>query len=102
MLTPSSRRLCRHHLLFLCRRLRLPPPRLLPRLVLVEGGHRQLPSDQEGLGRGILDVFCSCPKWYAPYPLATVTAREELFEPCATVPPQNSREGQRNQQDGMV
>src|SRR5450755_2065710 len=60
-LTPSSRRLFRHHrhlLLLLCRRLRLP---LLPRLALVEGGHRQLPTDQKGPSRGILDVFCSCP-----------------------------------------
>ena len=59
--TPSSRRRSYpHHLLFLCRHLRLPP-RLLPRLVLVEGGHRQLPTDQKGLVRGILVVFCSCP-----------------------------------------
>jgi hypothetical protein len=58
---PSSRRrLCRHHRHLLCRRLRLPLP-LLPRLALVEGGHRQLPTDQKGLSRGILDVFCSCP-----------------------------------------
>jgi len=27
----------------------------------VEGGQRQLPTDQKGLSRGILDVFCSCP-----------------------------------------
>src|SRR5712692_3324527 len=60
-LTPSSRRrLRRHHRHFLRRRLRLPLP-LLPRLALVEGGHRQLPSDQKGLRRGILDVFGSCP-----------------------------------------
>src|SRR6266568_9135444 len=53
-LTPSSRRrLRRHHRHFLCRRLRLP---LLPRLALVEGGHRQLSSDQKSLSRGILDV----------------------------------------------
>src|SRR5712692_1382350 len=59
-LTPSSRRrLCRHHRHLLCPRLRLPL-RLLPRLALVEGGHRQLPTDQKGLSRGILDVFCSC------------------------------------------
>jgi len=59
--TPSSRRrLCRHHRHLLCRRLRLPL-RLLPRLALVEGGHRQLPTDQKGLSRGILDVFCPCP-----------------------------------------
>ena len=59
-LTPSSpRRPCRHHrhLLFLCRC--LPLLRLLPRPALVEGGHRQ-PTDQKGLSRGILDVFCSC------------------------------------------
>jgi hypothetical protein len=65
VLTPSSRRrLCRHHRHLLCRRrrLRLPLPlRLLPRLALVEGGHRQLPTDQEGLSRRILDAFCSCP-----------------------------------------
>jgi hypothetical protein len=48
-LTPSSRRL---------RRLHLP---LLPRRALVEGGDRQLLSDQKGLSRSILDVFCSCP-----------------------------------------
>src|SRR5438128_5955742 len=60
-LTPSSRRrLRRHHRHFLCRRLRLPL-RLLPRLALVEGGHRQLSTDQKGLRRGVLDVFCSCP-----------------------------------------
>src|SRR6266849_2802083 len=59
-LTPSSRRrLCRHRRHLLCRRLRLPL-RLLPRLALVEGGHRQLPTDQKGLSRGILAVFCSC------------------------------------------
>jgi hypothetical protein len=61
-LTPSSRhRACRHrHRLrhhLPCRRLRRP---LLPRLALVERGHRQLPSDHKGLGRGILDIFCSC------------------------------------------
>src|SRR5437588_3722920 len=59
-LTPSSRhRPCphRHHRHLPCRRLRLP---LLPRLALVERGHRQLPSDHKGLSRGILDVFCSC------------------------------------------
>src|SRR5713101_8044209 len=61
MLTPSSRHhLGRHHRHLLCRRLRLPL-RLLPRLALVEGGHRQLPSDQRGLRRGILDKFCACP-----------------------------------------
>src|SRR6266566_6091412 len=59
-LTLSSRRLCRHHHRhLLCRRLRLPLR--LPRLALVEGGHRQLPTDQKGLSRGILDVFCPCP-----------------------------------------
>src|SRR2546428_221806 len=59
--TPSSRRrLCRHHRHLLCRRLRLPL-RLLPRPALVERGHWQLPTDQKGLSRGILDVFCSCP-----------------------------------------
>src|SRR5256886_10213846 len=29
--------------------------------IFVEGGHRQLPTDQKGLSRGLLDVFCSCP-----------------------------------------
>src|SRR5664280_1882887 len=54
-LTPSSRRRRRRlHL----RHLRL---RLLPRLALVEGEHRQLPANQKGVSRGILDVFCSCP-----------------------------------------
>ncbi len=79
-LTPSSRRhLCRHHRhLLLCRRLRLPP-----RLALVEGGHRQLPTDQEGLSRGILDVFCPCPMLRL-VPLANggipTPQREELLE----------------------
>ena len=48
MVTPSSRRLRRHHRHLLCRRPRLPL-RLLPRLALVEGGHRQPPTDQKGL-----------------------------------------------------
>ena len=39
---------------------RLPLHHLL-RPVLPERGHRQLPSDQRFLGRGILDVFCACP-----------------------------------------
>jgi len=71
MLTPSSRRLSRHHrhLPFLCRRRRLPP-RLLPRLVLLEGGHRQLPTDQAGLSRGIPDVIVVMDKWYASCRLA--------------------------------
>ena len=57
-LTPSSpRHPCRHHRHLLLRR-RLPLP-LLPRLAPVEGGHRQLPTHQEGLSRGSLDVFCS-------------------------------------------
>jgi hypothetical protein len=61
VLTPSSRRrLRRHHRRLLCRRLHLPL-RLLPRLAPVEGGHRQLPTDQKGPSRGILDVCCSCP-----------------------------------------
>ena len=60
MVAPSSRRRhCRHHRYLLCRRLRLPLR--LPRLALVEGRHPQLPSDQRGLSRGILDVFCSYP-----------------------------------------
>jgi hypothetical protein len=54
-LTPSSRRrLRRHHRHLLCRRLCLPLPL---RLGLLE----QLPSNQTGLGRGILDAFCSLP-----------------------------------------
>src|ERR1039458_9278980 len=54
-LTPSSRRRHRH---LRCRRLRLRLPlRLLPRLALVEGGHRQLPGNQKGVSRGHLDVF---------------------------------------------
>src|SRR5208282_638770 len=61
-LTPSNRhRSCRphRHLLFSCGRLRRPH-RLLPRLAPVaEGTHRQLPSDQKGLRRGILDVLWS-------------------------------------------
>ena len=58
----SRRRLCRHHRHLLCRRLRLPlHQHLLLRLALVEGGHRQLPTDRKGLTRSILDVFCSCP-----------------------------------------
>ena len=31
----------------------------------VEGGHWRLPTDQKGLSRGILDVFCPCP----PFPM---------------------------------
>src|SRR5713226_4644224 len=58
-LTPSSRRHCRHHRYLLCRRLRLPLR--LPRLALVEEGHWQQPTDQNGLIRGMLNVFCSCP-----------------------------------------
>jgi len=61
VLTPSSRRRRgRHHRRLLCRRLHLPL-RLLPRLAPVEGGHRQLPTDQKGPSRSILDVFCPCP-----------------------------------------
>jgi hypothetical protein len=59
-LTPSSRRLRRYHRHLLCPCLRLPL-RLLPRLALIEGEHRQLPTDQKGLSRSILYVFCSCP-----------------------------------------
>src|SRR6266849_4163158 len=60
-LTPSSRRRFRRHQRHHpCRRPRLPL-RLLPRLALVEGGHRRLPTDQKGLSRHTLDVFCSCP-----------------------------------------
>src|ERR1700730_12500644 len=52
-LTPSVRRhrLLRHRRLP-CRRPRLPL-RLLSRLPLVEGRHRQLPIDQKGLSQGI-------------------------------------------------
>src|SRR5438128_6295204 len=64
-LTPSSRRRFRRHQRHHpCRRPRLPL-RLLPRLALPEGGHRQLPSDLQFLGRSILDVFSSSPIWYA-------------------------------------
>src|SRR5438270_336862 len=41
--------------------LRRLPRHLLLRPALLERGHRQLPSDQRFLGRGILDVFCACP-----------------------------------------
>src|SRR6266567_3232237 len=54
--TPSSRRLRRHHR-HPCRFLRLP---LRPRLALAAGGHRQPPTDQEGLRRGTLDEVCAC------------------------------------------
>ena len=37
------------------------PRRLLLRPALPERGHRQLPSDQTSVHRGILDVFCACP-----------------------------------------
>src|SRR6266550_3877696 len=40
---------------------RLPLHHHLLRPALLERGHRQLPSDQRFLGRGILDVFCACP-----------------------------------------
>src|SRR6266705_2337708 len=53
----SPRRLLLLRPLFL-RRL---PLHLLLRPALLERGHRQLPSDQRFLGRGILDVFCACP-----------------------------------------
>src|SRR5437870_3963827 len=39
---------------------RLPLHHYLLRPVLLERGHHQLPNDQRFLGRGILDVFCSC------------------------------------------
>jgi hypothetical protein len=79
-LTPNSRRrLCPHHRHPLCRRLRLPL-----RLALVEGGHWQLPIDQNGLSRGAPDAICSCPDgtpraaWQTqPFPMPQ---REELFE----------------------
>src|SRR2546427_11845313 len=41
--------------------LRRLPLHLLLLPALLERGHRQLPSDQRFLGRGILDVFCTCP-----------------------------------------
>src|ERR1022692_5060362 len=59
MFTPSSlhRRHHRHHRYLLsCGRLPLRP---LPRRALVAGGGRQLPSDQERLSGGILDVLWS-------------------------------------------
>ena len=59
-LTPSS---LRHHL----PRYRyqyqyhLSHPHLLPRLALLEGGHRQPPrGSRKFLRRGVLDIFCSC------------------------------------------
>src|SRR5437868_15427320 len=59
MVTLSSpRRLLLLRPLFLRR---LPLHHLLLRPALLERGHRQLPSDQRFLGRGILDVFCTCP-----------------------------------------
>src|SRR5450631_4901484 len=101
VLTPSSRRRLRHRRL-LCRRLHLPL-RLLPRLAPVEGGHRQLPTDQKGLSRGILDVCCSCPM----VPLLPLGKRSVPNAPAGgtleqqeRLPPQNNRDGQRNQQDG--
>src|SRR5271169_20983 len=95
-LTPSSRRrLRRHYPHLLCRRLRLPL-RLLPRLAPVEGGHRQLPTDQKNLSRGILDVFCPCPNGTPRTPWQTqafpMPRREELFEQHERLPPQNTRE----------
>jgi hypothetical protein len=86
MVTPSSRRPCHHppHLLCRCRRLRLPLGLHLPRLALVEGGHWQPPTDQEGLSRGILDIFCSCPNGTPRYTLANAgildSRREKLLE----------------------
>src|SRR5438067_7134609 len=41
--------------------LRRLPLHLLLRPALLERGHRQLPSDQRLLGRGILEMFCACP-----------------------------------------
>jgi len=80
-LTPSCRsRPCRHHRHLPCRRLRLPL-RLLPRLALVEGVHRQLAADQKGLSGAFL--------MYSPRPMVRLGAfgnrsdsgrREELFE----------------------
>jgi hypothetical protein len=60
VLTPSSlRRFRLHHLRLLCRRLHLPLR--LPRMALVEGRHRRLPTDLKGPSRGILDVCSACP-----------------------------------------
>jgi len=56
MLTPGS---LRHHLPRYCHPLR--SRRFLLRMALLERGHPKLPSDQKGVGRGILDVFCSLP-----------------------------------------
>ena len=61
MLTPSSHHRFRHdHRRHYCHCPRLPLRRH-PRPALDAGRHRQLPTDQKGLNRGILDVFCSCP-----------------------------------------
>lgn len=54
-LTPSSPR----HRLPLCLR-PVRPHRLLLRLALLERKHRQLPTDQKGLSRDMLNEFCSC------------------------------------------
>jgi len=52
---PSSRRrLCRHHRHHLLRRCPRLALRLLPRLALVEGGYRKVPSGQKSLSRGLL------------------------------------------------
>ena len=52
--------------------------RLLPRLALVERGYRQLPTDQKGLSRSILDAFAHV-QWYASYPWQLQA--EGSFEP---------------------
>jgi hypothetical protein len=69
MLTPSSRRCFRryHRHLQLCRRPRRP-------WALDGRGHRQRPSDQKGLSRGILDSADG--QWYASQ--AIVTDRGEV------------------------
>ena len=91
--TPSSRRRsCRHH------------HHHLPRLALGEEEHRQPPTDQERLSRSILDVCCSCPKWYAPYPLAKPRHSQcpagGTIRAAGADSTAEQRYGQRNQQDG--
>ena len=77
----------------ICRRLRLPP-RLLPRLALGEGGHQQLPTDQEGLSRGILDVFCSCPMVrLVPQWANAATIGQTALERLGTPPPRLALRG---------
>src|SRR5271167_909718 len=56
--TPSNLRLRRRLPLLLLLLLRLLDRLLLD---LHKRGYSQLPGDQRFVGRGILDVFCSCP-----------------------------------------